>query len=329
MGQRWDAVTFGRVRRARRMMRRLRELDRADARARAAGRDPYDEWLRSRHPRQRERAAGAGRNPTVGSRRVRRVVVAVTALAASIAAATYVQRHGDDPLAQAQSRFPSAGHEERSRPLGVPLAAPPGSGGFAFEARQPSGASPVTWDPCRPIHFVTSGTAPAGVHSLLTSALARVGEVTGFRFVDDGPTSEVPITGRPAFQPDRYGDRWAPVLIAWTTPQQIQALAGQTIGLGGGTSVTDSHGVRTYVSGIIYLDAPQFARDLAAGASSGSRAILRAVILHEAGHLLGLAHVTDPAQVMYPESTIQAVDYGPGDLRGLRALSGGSCAPDL
>lgn len=48
MGKRWDAVTFGRSRRSRRMMRKLRELDRTDARARAAGKDPLEEWLRSR-----------------------------------------------------------------------------------------------------------------------------------------------------------------------------------------------------------------------------------------------------------------------------------------
>jgi predicted Zn-dependent protease len=52
-------------------------------------------------------------------------------------------------------------------------------------------------------------------------------------------------------------------------------------------------------------------------------------VLHEFGHLLGLAHVTDPSAVMYPETHLRVTDYGAGDRRGLHALSTGTCAPDL
>ena len=35
------------------------------------------------------------------------------------------------------------------------------------------------------------------------------------------------------FQPDRYGDQWAPVLIAWTDESVITDLAGDVAGVGG------------------------------------------------------------------------------------------------
>ena len=54
---------------------------------------------------------------------------------------------------------------------------------------------------------------------------------------------------------------------------------------------------------------------------------LRAVVLHEFGHLLGLAHVTDPSEVMYPEAHLSVTDYSAGDLRGLHAVSTGPCIP--
>jgi hypothetical protein len=37
---------------------------------------------------------------------------------------------------------------------------------------------------------------------------------TGFKFVFDGMTDEAPNKERKAYQPDRYKDRCAPVLIA-------------------------------------------------------------------------------------------------------------------
>ena len=51
MGRRLDAITFGPGRRSRRMMRQLKQLDRHDAKLRAVGRDPLEEWHRTRDPR--------------------------------------------------------------------------------------------------------------------------------------------------------------------------------------------------------------------------------------------------------------------------------------
>lgn len=223
------------------------------------------------------------------------------------------------------SNMPPPSREERGQPLGFPAPAPAGTGGYAFENTEPGTHAPVTWDPCRPIHYVVSGTAPSGQSGLIASVVAELTRVTGFRFVYDGPTSETPSVGRQPYQRGRYGARWAPVLVAWTDPATVPMLAGNVIGLGGGSDVSYGSARKTYVSGLVYLDQPQFESELRhAGAPS-----LRAVVLHEFGHLLGLAHVTDPSAVMFPEAQLQVTDYSSGDLRGLHALSTGQCASHL
>lgn len=330
MGRRLDAFTWGPRRRSRRMMRQLEKLDRQDAKLRAAGLDPLAEWHRGQDPRPI-----TGSAVTAVARRRRTPAVLALVIATAITGLVAWQNHfgsPDRPAIEAArpATLPPAGIGEQPQRLGIPASAPAGIGGYRFENTQPDGVTPVAWDPCRPIHYVTSGTAPAGMSRVVTSALKEVGRLTGFRFVDDGKTAEQPSTNRGGYLPDQYGRHWAPVLISWTDPRNVPALGGNTIGLGGAYSVSLDSTARTYVSGLVYLDKPQFLSTLAQGRRNPhARAELRAVVLHEVGHLLGLAHVSDPASVMFPETRLTVTDYSPGDRRGLRALSEGSCAPDL
>lgn len=335
MGRRFDTLTMGPARRARRMRKRLEELDRSDAKLRAAGLDPLDVWHRSRDPRLpplQARTAGGTRRPY----RVARILLA----AVTVAVVGYVAVHQwvVDGAAgtgaawasmERPSNFPPASREERTHPLSDPLPPPAGVGGYRIKETQAGSTAPVTWDPCRPIHYAVSGTAPSGQENVVASVALQLSGLTGLRFVYDGPTTEHPSAGhRAIYQPDRYGRRWAPVLVAWTAPAQVPKLAGDVIGLAGAAAVSLQDSPRSYVSGTVYLDAPQF-RAVAARARGRQDPTLRASVLHEFGHLLGLDHVDDPTALMYPETRHTVTDYSPGDLRGLHALATGPCAPNL
>ncbi len=47
------------------------------------------------------------------------------------------------------------------------------------------------------------------------------------------------------------------------------------------------------------------------------------VALHELGHLVGLEHLPDTNQVMYPSINVNLAGYAAGDLAGLAALGRG------
>ena len=59
---------------------------------------------------------------------------------------------------------------------------------------------------------------------LVREAIAAVSAATGLRFVDDGTTEEGPSDTRSPYQPEVYGERWAPVLFAWSDPVESPRL---------------------------------------------------------------------------------------------------------
>lgn len=223
--------------------------------------------------------------------------------------------------------YPTAAPES-DEPLGAPVELRR-AGTFAYLRTQPDDdRRPVAWDPCRTIHVVISDeAAPAGSGGIVEDALTEVSMITGLRIEVEGPTDEVPAAVRAPVQPDRYGDRWAPLLVAWTDPTAVDGLDADTGGLGGATAVAPpGGGPQVYVTGQLLLDAPQLAASLRV---AGGRDQVRSVVLHEMGHVLGLAHVDDAGQLMYPEGRVGEQGYGPGDLAGLVELGQGPCAPGL
>jgi hypothetical protein len=200
-----------------------------------------------------------------------------------------------------------------------------GTGAYRFLAHQPGRpGDPVAYDPCRTLHVVVNDAlAPPGSEGLVADAATVVSAATGLRIVVDGPTDEQPARDRPLRDPPRYGRGWSPVLVAWSTPERVPGLAGRTVGLGGSSRVADDvSGRSTYVTGTVSLDAPFLARTMV---QPGGVALVRAVVMHELGHVVGLAHVDDPGELMYADNVGQKA-FGPGDLTGLAALGRGRCA---
>jgi hypothetical protein len=192
---------------------------------------------------------------------------------------------------------------------------PAGTGGYV--------ARGARWDPCQPIRYVVSGVPPfAGAAKLLKSAITEVSRTTGLMFVYAGSTSELASERRAPYQPDRYGKRWAPVLVAWTDPSAVERLNGPVVGLGGGDAVTPPGDVARIVSGIVYLDAADLAIMLQRPSGQSD---VRAVMLHELGHLVGLQHVNDPTAIMYPAESEAVPNFSSGDLRGLASTGNGPC----
>lgn len=225
-------------------------------------------------------------------------------------------------------RGPQLGFEESAAPLGKPPGDPSQTErpGFRYSRHQPEQRSrPVTWSPCRPVHYVTRlENSPAWGPAVIAESVAQVSQATGLVFVDDGVTDEGPSEDRQAYQPARYGGRWAPVLIAWATRAEVPDFGIDIAGEAGPTTIRTPSGDETHVSGVVYLD------PVSLGLTHGQRgrAVAKSVVLHELGHLVGLAHVESTADLMFPRAQVSTVDFGAGDRAGLAALGSGDCQPD-
>jgi hypothetical protein len=197
---------------------------------------------------------------------------------------------------------------------------------FAFGLVTPTGR-PITYDPCRPIHYVVNPTdMPSGGMALIRDAIRRISAATGLTFTEDGITQERPArTQRQLVQPQRYGQRWAPVLIAWVDEAEYPLVDGNVAGVGG-SSFADPDGPESarYVTGQIALDWEDLSPVLE---ENDGYAVARAVVMHELGHVVGLDHVSDPGELMAAVNSGQT-DLGAGDRQGLAKVGQGKCWPD-
>jgi hypothetical protein len=187
---------------------------------------------------------------------------------------------------------------------------------FSFMAVR--SGEPVRWNPCEPIHYVVNlGAAPPGSLKDVQDAALRLAGATGITFVFDGLTNEVPDRTRDPFQPERYGDRWAPVLVGWVDPRTSSfdfdphghAAAGVA-----GPLFPDRGPHTIFVSGVVAINVadpnpPGFDAPGAQGP----------VVLHELAHVLGLGHIKASGELMEPSGG-GMTGFGPGDLEGLHEL---------
>jgi hypothetical protein len=200
--------------------------------------------------------------------------------------------------------------------------------GFSPWARLPDG-TPLRWDACRGVELVLSLTAlPSGADADVAEALDRLSRASGLELRLTGTTDERPRSDRPLVVRDGPGWRWNPVLIAWMSPTDA-VVAGIPLtvhdrGLALPVSVRDGDR-EAYVTGQVVLNADR--SDLIPG--FGDRAdAWGATLLHELGHLLGLAHVDDTSELMSTDPGRGPIAFGPGDRAGLAAVGAAAgCNP--
>lgn len=188
--------------------------------------------------------------------------------------------------------------------------------GYALWGTQPDG-SPVRWNGCEPIQWMLNPEgAPDQGREALSLAMARISAVSGLEFEFVGMTGEVPTSDRPLVVDGGDGERWAPVLVAWVPGDSID-LPLSDMERGVAVPVAVREGDRqVFVTGQVVLNADKTLLPM----FEDRHASWGAVLLHELGHLVGLDHVDDPAQLMAPTPGFGEVDLGEGDEAGLRAV---------
>lgn len=304
----------------RRMMRALQDLDRVDAgKAPRRGlrpevRSATDRWVHGNTAKVASTYAKAG-GPVVLPPRRRRGWVIAAMVVLVMAALAFVIPASRSSVARLWQNTPFA---QRVLPA-VPVTT---HGPYAFENMTGTASrTPITYSPCKPIRYtINADLAPAGSDGIVQSAVAEISRLTGLQFVYAG-TSHTPVTWTEKMSPQLALGEVPPVEIAWSSTDEFTSLKGDVLGFGGSTYVSGPDVTPRYVTGSIALRASQLGQALQ---HPGGRAFVKAVVLHELGHVVGLAHVQDRRELMDPFISTQR-DFGPGDREGLALVGRGSC----
>lgn len=197
-------------------------------------------------------------------------------------------------------------------------------GGKAWRPITAAGVRGQHWSPCgvRPgviTYRVNPRGLPRGGLREIRRAFGMLTAATGFRFRYEGTTKVVPLR-----QGSGVITRNANITLAYSTPRKVPSLRGPVLAT---TPVAAGYaGTRIYrifEAGVVIDRTFGFRPGFGPG-----RPTRGATLIHELGHAVGLDHVRDPRQMMYPAPTRHAASYARGDLEGLAEVGvGAGCFP--
>lgn len=188
----------------------------------------------------------------------------------------------------------------------------------AYAFLESVGGHPVTYSSCQLIQVaVYPAGGPPDAEQLVREAVDSMRSATGLKIAVvgafGGHAPNWNFKAGPVYPDD-------PIAVSWQDGSAIAELTNEIAGLGGSREITGRGGSKRYVAGTIALS-----RDYYAYLDRHhNHAEALAVLLHEFGHVLGLAHVDSPGELMYHRN-IGRTTLGPGDLEGLRLLGKGPC----
>jgi hypothetical protein len=175
---------------------------------------------------------------------------------------------------------------------------------------------PVRWNPCKAIHYrIRVNGMPTGAGPMVKAAVARVAKATGISIIYDGQSTSTPTS---AWLP-KSSTGIRPVLIGWTDAAHSDLLRNQPSAVLG---VTRTAYFATVQNGLTLAatKAAVIALDRTNKLPLTGTVSWNTTLLHELGHAMGLDHVGNSHELMYPVLQRSLWGLQSGDLAGLYRL---------
>jgi hypothetical protein len=215
-------------------------------------------------------------------------------------------------VAPSGSSAPSATvHLSAMDPVGAATATTSTTALYSFSSTV--AGKPVRWNPCSSIHWrFRTAYAPSGGLTVVKAAIARIAYLTGTTWTYEGTTTATPTS---SWLPTST-DNIRPLLVGWTDGSHSDLLHNRAASV---LAVTRTAYFTAVVNGQTRAATKSavVALDRTNSLPMTGTVSWKTVLLHELGHAMGLDHVGNTHELMYPTLQHTYTDLQYGDKQGL------------